>query len=88
MFNKSVAGTGYMPMEQRMNFANEREILYKLFFDMKKDVTELKKMFLEILQNPNGVAKSGIMNELKELKAHEVMQPIFSQPYAAYRNRY
>jgi transcriptional regulator with PAS, ATPase and Fis domain len=34
-------------------FANEREILYKLFFDMKKDVTELKKMFLEILQNPN-----------------------------------
>ncbi|HVZ25686.1 MAG TPA: sigma-54 dependent transcriptional regulator [Sediminibacterium sp.] len=34
-------------------FANEREILYKLFFDMKKDVTELKKMFLEILQNPS-----------------------------------
>jgi DNA-binding NtrC family response regulator len=33
-------------------FANEREILYKLFFDMKKDVTELKKMFVEILQNP------------------------------------
>ncbi|HYK46519.1 MAG TPA: sigma-54 dependent transcriptional regulator [Parafilimonas sp.] len=34
------------------DFANEREILYKLFFDMKKDVTELKKMFLEILKNP------------------------------------
>lgn len=34
-------------------FNNEREILYKLFFDMKKDVTELKKMFLEILQNPS-----------------------------------
>jgi DNA-binding NtrC family response regulator len=34
-------------------FANEREILYKLFFDMKKDVTELKKMFLEIMQNPS-----------------------------------
>lgn len=34
------------------DFANERELLYKLFFDMKKDVTELKKMFLEILQNP------------------------------------
>ena len=33
-------------------FANEREILYKLFFDMKKDVTELKKMFLEVVQNP------------------------------------
>ncbi|MCX6209062.1 MAG: sigma 54-interacting transcriptional regulator, partial [Bacteroidetes bacterium] len=37
---------------QSSEFANEREILYKLFFDMKKDVTELKKMFLEILQNP------------------------------------
>ena len=34
------------------DFANEREILYKLFFDMRKDVTELKKMFLEVLQNP------------------------------------
>ena len=34
-------------------FANEREMLYKLFFDMKKDVNELKKMFLEILQNPS-----------------------------------
>ncbi len=39
--------------QQAGEFANEREILYKLFFDMKKDVTELKKMFLEILQNPS-----------------------------------
>lgn len=35
------------------DFSNERDILYKLFFDMKKDVTELKKMFFDILQNPN-----------------------------------
>ncbi len=34
-------------------FANEREILYKLFFDMKKDVNELKKMFYDIIQNPS-----------------------------------
>ncbi len=33
-------------------FANEREILYKLFFDMKKDVNELKKMFFDLIQNP------------------------------------
>ncbi|MEN9950605.1 MAG: hypothetical protein RLY85_1357 [Bacteroidota bacterium] len=33
-------------------FMNERDILYKLFFDLKKDVTEMKKMFLEIVQNP------------------------------------
>ena len=36
-------------------FTNEREILYKLFFDMKKDVTELKKMFFEIMQNPSSL---------------------------------
>ncbi len=35
------------------DFSNERDILYKLFFDMKKDVTELKKMFPEVMQNPN-----------------------------------
>jgi DNA-binding NtrC family response regulator len=40
-------------------FMNERDILYKLFFDMKKDVTELKRMFLDILQNPSGA--SGIL---------------------------
>jgi DNA-binding NtrC family response regulator len=40
------------------DFASERDILYKLFFDMKKDVTELKKMFFDILQNPN-MAHSG-----------------------------
>lgn len=36
-------------------FSSEREILYKLFFDMRKDVTELKKMFYNILQNPETV---------------------------------
>jgi DNA-binding NtrC family response regulator len=34
------------------DFSNEREILYKLFFDMKKDVNDLKKMFFEIVKNP------------------------------------
>lgn len=34
-------------------FANEREILYKLFFDVKKDVNELKKMFFDVIQSPD-----------------------------------
>ncbi|MDQ6762026.1 MAG: sigma 54-interacting transcriptional regulator, partial [Bacteroidota bacterium] len=34
-------------------FNNEREILYKLFFDVKKDVTELKRMFFDVMQNPS-----------------------------------
>ena len=62
--------TGSTPVGE---FANEREILYKLFFDMKKDVNELKKMFLEILQNPSisgtnhsNFNKESLINELKE----------------------
>lgn len=38
---------------QGREFTNEREILYKLFFDVKKDVTELKKMFFEAMHNPS-----------------------------------
>ncbi len=67
-------------------FANEREILYKLFFDMKKDVTELKKMFLEVLQNP-GIAEHdpAIFNQLKEadsyrLPVSDAMAPAMVQP--------
>src|SRR5690606_35379208 len=38
--------------DQHHDFNSERDILYKLFFDMKKDVTELKRMFFDVLQNP------------------------------------
>lgn len=58
------------------DFSNEREILYKLFFDMKKDVNELKKMFFDILQNPSVAAQNvGFMNELKEFNGHEILAP-------------
>jgi transcriptional regulator with PAS, ATPase and Fis domain len=67
-------------------FANEREILYKLFFDMKKDVTELKKMFLEILQNPGMAAQNqALINELKNNK--EIMSSsIMSSPVVSSGN--
>jgi DNA-binding NtrC family response regulator len=56
------------------DFSNEREILYTLFFDMKKDVTELKKMFREIVQNPAlaTTQHSAYVNDLKELKTAEI----------------
>lgn len=68
------------------DFSNEREMLYKLFFDMKKDVTELKKMFLEVLQNPELANRNqSFINELKEseaykTKSHELMAPMLVQP--------
>ncbi len=33
------------------SFSNEREILYKVLFDMKRDMTELKKLVLDIMEN-------------------------------------
>ena len=63
------------------DFANEREILYKLFFDMKKDVTELKRMFLDVLQNPGMVQQNpGFLNELKELKTMDMPAGMYVQP--------
>ncbi len=32
---------------------NEREILYKILFDLKKDVTDLKKILLKLIENGN-----------------------------------
>jgi transcriptional regulator with PAS, ATPase and Fis domain len=64
-------------------FANEREILYKLFFDMKKDVTELKKMFLEILQNPSlaGSAANFTRDSLSnDFHTHGDTQPSMMAP--------
>jgi DNA-binding NtrC family response regulator len=68
-------------------FANERDLLYKLFFDMKKDVTELKKMFVDILHNPStsgaavAYAKENLLHDFEGNDSHSngshpaIMQP-------------
>jgi transcriptional regulator with PAS, ATPase and Fis domain len=35
------------------NFASEREILYKILFDMKKDMNDLKRLVYDLMQNGN-----------------------------------
>jgi transcriptional regulator with PAS, ATPase and Fis domain len=35
------------------DFSNEREILYKILFDMKADLNDLRKLTLELMQNGN-----------------------------------
>jgi DNA-binding NtrC family response regulator len=50
-----VLASGNQSGSSQKEFANEREILYKLFFDVKKDVTELKRMFFDAMQNPTAV---------------------------------
>ncbi len=66
-------------------FANEREILYKLFFDMKRDVTELKKMFLDLVQNPSSAssavayARDTLMHDYPETNLHQAPSPQLQQ---------
>jgi transcriptional regulator with PAS, ATPase and Fis domain len=58
-------------------FTNEREILYKLFFDMKRDVTELKKLFFEVMHNPSIIHQNPeLINQVKELQTPEITQPV------------
>ncbi len=67
-----------LPANGNHEFNSERDILYKLFFDMKKDVTELKRMFLEVLQNPEMIENPhSLIKDLKELPVqHEGFQQV------------
>jgi DNA-binding NtrC family response regulator len=77
-------------------FNNEREILYKLFFDMKRDVTELKKLFFEVIQNPSVIHQNpALVNQVKELQTPEISQPVLvtsnipsSQPVVVHRDQH
>jgi len=58
-------------------FNNEREILYKLFFDMKRDVAELKRLFFEVMKNPAvTVQNPSFMQEVRELQSVENHSPM------------
>jgi transcriptional regulator with PAS, ATPase and Fis domain len=45
------------------DFSNERELLYKVLFDMKRDLNDVKKLTLELM-------KSGNLSEVKEEHAN------------------
>ncbi len=47
-----IKGEGYSSSDGM----NEREILYKILFDLKRDVTELKKILLKVIETGNGNA--------------------------------
>ncbi len=63
------------PASSQSEFMNERDILYKLFFELKKDVTEMKKMFIEIVQNPSNI--SSVSHAMEESYLHDL--PIVRQ---------
>ncbi len=37
----------------KSDFANERDIMYKILFDMRNDINDLKKLTLDLMQNGN-----------------------------------
>jgi DNA-binding protein Fis len=78
----STASNGYV---SESTFANERDILYKVIFDMKKDMNEMKRMFLELVQNPQSAATHSMRyseSMLHESQAADASLPIVpaSQP--------
>jgi hypothetical protein len=78
-----------MEMAKHHEFASEREILYTLFFDMKKDVTELKRLFFEVLQNPAVTpTRIRICAEVKELQLAETSAPVLYSPAVPSRSRW
>jgi len=52
-------------------FASEREILYKILFDMRNDMTDLKKLVKDLMQNEGG-------NLAKTSKHEEVLQRLYN----------
>ena len=53
------------------DFANERDIMYKILFDMRNDINDLKKLTLDIM-------KTGNVDEMKE-KNHQLIEKIYQE---------
>jgi DNA-binding NtrC family response regulator len=67
----------YNPEEQKA-FASEREILYKVLFDMKNDMNDLKKLVLDMLQK--GHAHDGFNEDNERLiqKIYGEIEPVIT----------
>ncbi|WP_040248406.1 sigma-54 interaction domain-containing protein [Psychroserpens mesophilus] len=61
------------------DFSNEREILYKVLFDMKSDLNDLKKLTMELM-------KSGNANEVQKDNEHLIQKIYGGKKEEAYDN--
>lgn len=59
----------YKPIDEK-TFSSEREILYKILFDMKKDMNDLKNLVHEIMQS--GTADTSALSEQKEMLVQQL----------------
>jgi len=71
-----------------ISFSSEREILYKVLFDMKKDMNELKKLVYTLMENDkNDVDKN--INNLNNINKEEtaiVLRNLYNKNKAEYPN--
>lgn len=82
---------GYLPNEgnnlpsvisntkKENDFSNEREILYKVLFDMKADLNDLKKLTLELMQNGNANIQEDNKNLIQRIYGQKEDNVIFDE---------
>jgi DNA-binding NtrC family response regulator len=69
----------YSPEDQK-SFASEREILYKILFDMKNDMNDLKKLVHDMLHRGNNNEPFNADNERLIKKIYGGIDPIITSP--------
>ena len=82
---------GYLPSEgsqlptlvtnkkAESDFSNEREILYKVLFDMKADLNDLKKLTLELMQNGSSKVQETNKNLIQRIYGQSEENAIFDK---------
>ncbi len=65
--------------KSKSDFSSEREIMYKVLFDMKNDLNDLKKLTLELMQSGNA----------KDVKNNNegLIEKIYGEPETSYEDR-
>lgn len=61
------------------DFSNEREILYKVLFDMKADLNDLKKLTLELMQNGGAKVQENNKNLIQRIYGQKEDNTIFDE---------
>ncbi|WP_130735991.1 sigma-54-dependent Fis family transcriptional regulator [Flavobacterium sp. J27] len=65
------------------DFSNEREILYKVLFDMKADLNDLKKLTLELMQNGTTKVQEANKNLIQRIYGQNEDNLIFEKESAS-----
>jgi transcriptional regulator with PAS, ATPase and Fis domain len=71
----SVIGT----KKAESDFSNEREILYKVLFDMKSDLNDLKKLTLELMQNGSSKVQETNKGLIQKIYGNSEENTIFEE---------